>query len=234
MRFIALLTLACVTASSAIAQDDKEAPAPELKTLKQRVSYAIGINIGRNLQRENMDIDPQILAKAIATVLADQPSALSDTEMREVFAALQAEQAKMRDAEGKANKEVGEKFLAENAKKEGVKVTKSGLQYKVIRPGTGQKPTKSDTVSTHYRGRFINGKVFDQSYEGDAPAAGDDPVSFGVTQVISGWTEALQMMQVGAKYQLYIPSDLAYGPQGRPGIPPNSTLVFDIELISVK
>ena len=234
MRLTALLALICITAASAVAQDDAGAAAPELKTLKQRVSYAIGVNIGRNLQQQEVDVDPQILAQAIATILADQPSALSNAEMQEVFTAMQEEQAKMRAAAGEAAKAAGEKFLAENAKKEGVKVTKSGLQYKVIRPGTGQKPTKSNTVSTHYRGRFIDGKVFDQSYEGDAPVATDEPVSFGVTQVISGWTEALQLMQVGAKYQLYIPSDLAYGPQGRPGIPPNSTLVFDIELLNVK
>jgi FKBP-type peptidyl-prolyl cis-trans isomerase FkpA/FKBP-type peptidyl-prolyl cis-trans isomerase FklB len=232
MHLIATIAMICAISSPCFAQDD--AAAPELKTTKDKVSYAIGRNIGRNIKAQDLDLDPQILASAIAAVLADQPSALTDDEMTAAFAALQEEQAKKRAAMAEANKAAGAKFLAENAKKEGVKVTASGLQYKVIREGTGPSPKKSSTVTTHYRGRLLDGEIFDESYAGESPEPSEDPRSFGVSQVIPGWTEALQLMKVGGKIQVYVPGDLAYGPQGRPGIPPNSVLIFDVELLNVK
>ena len=137
-------------------------------------------------------------------------------------------------AKAAKNLEDGKAFLAANKAKDGVKVTKSGLQYIVLKEGTGAVPTRASTVSTHYRGKLIDGTVFDNSYEGDDPTEADTPTSFGVTQVIKGWTEALQLMKVGAKYRLFLPSELAYGENGPAGIGPNSVLVFDIELVASK
>ena len=141
---------------------------------------------------------------------------------------LQAQRQEKSKKEGEENKTKGDQFLAENKKKEGVQTTASGLQYKIITKGTGPIPKPDDTVKTHYRGTLIDGTEFDSSYKRG------EPVTFGVNGVIKGWTEALLMMPVGSKWQLFIPSDLAYGPSGRPGIPPNSTLLFDIELISIE
>jgi FKBP-type peptidyl-prolyl cis-trans isomerase len=143
---------------------------------------------------------------------------------------MQMDQAKKAeaDAAGPRNKKEGEDFLAANKKKEGVTTTESGLQYEIIKKGEGAKPTKADTVVTHYKGTFLNGKQFDSSYDRNEPA------KFPVTGVIAGWTEALQLMPVGSKWKLYIPSDLAYGPNGRQGIPPNSMLIFELELLSIE
>jgi FKBP-type peptidyl-prolyl cis-trans isomerase len=200
------------------------APGP-YKSLKERSSYAIGLNIGRDMKEGDMDIDIAVLAKGIADSLAAAKPAMSQEQIEQTMAELQNYQfAKL----AKKNKQDGADFLAENKKKDGVKTLPSGLQYKVIKQGTGATPTATDTVTTHYRGTFLNGKTFDSSYDRGQPA------QFPVNKVIPGWTEALQLMKVGDKWQLFIPSELAYGEKGAGAdIPPNATLIFDIELLDV-
>ncbi len=216
------------------AQEEKPAKeeAPKLETTTEKASYAIGYNIGKDLKRQGLVLDPKTIAVGIAAAMNGTKSALSEEEVAEVFAALRQELTKKESEKGTKNLEAGKKFLEDNKKKDGVKVTKSGLQYLVIKEGDGAVPTKSSTVSTHYRGTLVNGTVFDASYKGDAPAEGDEPVSFGVTQVIKGWTEALQLMKVGSHYRLFIPSELAYGENGPGEIGANSALIFEIHLIN--
>lgn len=230
--------LAGVLATTAQAQDRAaEAKAaevkPELKPTKENISYAIGMNIGGNIKRQGIEADVEVLAKAIKDVMADGTTRFTEQEAQQILMAMTAELRTKQEAERKLqagkNKAEGETFLAENAKKSGVKKTESGLQYKVITAGTGEQPKVSDTVSTHYRGRLINGTEFDSSYKRGQPA------EFPVTGVIKGWTEALQLMPVGSKWELYIPSDLAYGERGSGrDIGPDATLIFEIELIEIK
>ncbi len=235
---IALL-LAAVAVVPTVGQDEKEpkeeVKAPALKTTKEKVSYGIGMNIGRDLARQKLDIDPAILARGIADALANRKSALSPEELQEAFEQLQQQMASKAKLAGEKAKQDGVTYLDANAKKEGIKVTKSGLQYQVLRSGKGATPKATDTVATHYKGRLINGTVFDGSYEGNEPTENDKPVEFPVNGVIKGWTEALQLMKVGDKWRLHIPSDLAYGERGAGGdIGPHQVLVFDIELLEVK
>jgi len=205
-----------------------------LKTQKDKVSYSIGMDIGTTLKKQELDVDPAILARGIRDSMSGQKPLMTDQEMRDTIAAFQkemmAKQQEQTKQMGEKNKKQGEAFLAENKKKEGVKTLPSGLQYKVITAGKGKKPKATDTVTTHYRGTLIDGTEFDSSISRGKPA------SFPVNGVIPGWTEALQLMEEGAKWQLFIPSNLAYGERGTPGGPigPNATLIFDIELISVQ
>ncbi|QDT30749.1 Peptidyl-prolyl cis-trans isomerase Mip precursor [Gimesia panareensis] len=215
-------------ASLAQAQNEKS----QLKDQKQKVSYGIGFNLGQNLMRDNLDLDPQILAKGIIDAMTKQKPQMTEDEIRATLLAFQEQlrkdaQTKMEKA-AQANVAKGKKFLADNAKKEGVKTTKSGLQYKVIKSGKGKTPKLTDEVTTHYRGTLIDGTEFDSSYKRKQPA------TFPVNRVIGGWTEALQLMKEGDKWQLFIPSDLAYGERGSgPDIGPNEVLIFDIELLKV-
>lgn len=203
-----------------------------LKDEKDKISYGYGMEIGKNLKRQGIEINPDLLAQGLKATLSGDKTLLTEDEVRQTMMAfqqkMQASRAEKTKKEGEENKTKGEAFLAENKKKEGVQTTASGLQYKVITKGTGPMPKADDTVKTHYRGTLIDGTEFDSSYKRGEPA------TFGVTQVIKGWTEALLMMPVGSKWQLFIPGDLAYGPGGRPGIPANATLLFDIELISIE
>jgi FKBP-type peptidyl-prolyl cis-trans isomerase FklB len=203
-------------------------PAPELKTLKQKASYSIGTSIGSNMKRTGLDVDLAVLIRGITDALSGAKPALSPQEMQESIAALQQETAK-RLADG--NKQEGVQFHAKNKQQQGVTTLPSGLQFKVLKAGDGKvSPKATDTVTTHYKGTLLNGNVFDSSYDRGQPA------SFGVNQVIAGWTEALQKMKVGDKWQLFIPSELAYGERGTPGgeIGPNATLVFEIELLAIE
>ncbi|KAA0135906.1 MAG: FKBP-type peptidyl-prolyl cis-trans isomerase [Gimesia chilikensis] len=215
-------------ASLAQAQNEKS----QLKDQKQKVSYGIGYNLGQNLMRDNLDLDPQVLAKGIMDAMTKQKPQMTEDEIRATLLAFQQQlqkdaQAKMQKA-AQENVAKGKKFLADNAKKEGVKTTKSGLQYKVIKSGSGKTPKLDDRVTTHYRGTLIDGTEFDSSYKRNQPA------TFPVNGVIGGWTEALQLMKEGDKWQLFIPSDLAYGERGSgPDIGPNEVLIFDIELLKV-
>ena len=217
---------AMLIAGAAVAQDK-----PDLKDPKARVSYALGSDIGTNLKRQDLDLDPKILASAIADAFAGK-SAMTEKDVRAALDDLRKmAMAKMEaksKVDGEKNVKDGEAFLAANAKKEGVKTTASGLQYKVLKAGTGAMPKSSDEVKVHYHGTLIDGTVFDSSVERG------EPVSFPVTGVIPGWVEALQLMKVGDKWQLTIPSKLAYGPNGAGGkIGPNAVLVFDVELLAI-
>ncbi len=209
------------------------AQAQELETSEERISYTIGMDIGQSLGEQDMALDIDLLVAGLRAAYAGEPTLLSREEAlaeREAF--MQRRQAQMAEAmnrQASANLAEGEAFLAENAQKEGVQVTESGLQYRVIESGDGAQPKATDRVTVHYRGTLINGTEFDSSY------ARGEPATFALNQVIPGWTEGVQLMKEGATYQFYIPSDLAYGPEGRPGpIGPNATLIFDVELISVE
>ncbi len=228
-----LFALAAVPANAQNTAPEKSGT-PALETTLDKASYAIGYNIGKDMQKQGLDPNPKALVAGIAAALAGEKSVLSPEEIQTVFKALQGEMQKKADEKAAKNLADGEAFLEANKKKDGVKVTKSGLQYIVLEEGTGATPTRESTVSTHYRGKLIDGTVFDNSYEGAEPTDADTPAEFGVTQVIKGWTEALQLMKVGAKYRLFIPSELAYGAKGPPTIGPNAVLVFDLKLVSAK
>jgi FKBP-type peptidyl-prolyl cis-trans isomerase FklB len=213
-------------------------PAAPAMTPKQKASYGIGMNVGRSIKQQGLgadDLDVNAVARGIFDALAGKEPALSQGELSAAFAELQRMIEAKKTAAAAKNAEGGKKFLAANAKKPGVKTTKTGLQYEIIRSGSGATPTKSDTVTTHYKGQLINGDIFDGSYRGKAPTPADEPISFPVGGVIAGWTEALQMMKVGDKWRLFIPSELAYGERGAGAdIGPGATLIFEIELIAIK
>lgn len=204
-----------------------------LKTRKDKVSYGIGMNIGSSLKRDGIDVDADLLMKGLRDSLSGGKTLLSEEEYRATLTALQKEMMEKQAAAVKAaaekNKKEGEAFLAENGKKEGVVTLPSGLQYKVIQSGSGKTPTSGDTVETHYRGTLIDGTEFDSSYQRGETA------TFPVSGVIPGWTEALQKMKEGDKWQLFVPPNLAYGERGAGReIGPNATLIFEVELIAVK
>lgn len=200
-----------------------------LKSQKDKVSYIIGMDIGNNLKKQSIEVDPNILAKGVKDTLSGVKPLLTEKEIQETMATFQKEMMAKQEEVAKKNKAEGEAFLAENKKKEGVKTLVSGLQYKVIKAGTGKKPKSNDTVTVHYRGTLINGTEFDSSYKRG------QPVSFPVSGVIPGWSEALQLMEEGAKWTLFIPSNLAYGERGAGGvIGPNANLIFEVELVSIQ
>ncbi len=204
----------------------------DLKDTKQRVSYSIGADIGKNFKRSEIEVDVKALSAGMADALTGK-TALTEEEMKDTLQKFQTEMmAKMQGKQkesGDKNLKAGEDFLAANAKKEGVKVLPSGLQYKVIKSGTGKSPKATDTVKTHYHGTLIDGTVFDSSVERK------EPVSFPVNRVIPGWTEALQLMKEGDKWTLFVPAKLAYGERGAgQKIGPNSALVFEVALLSIE
>jgi FKBP-type peptidyl-prolyl cis-trans isomerase FklB len=227
------MTLAVLCAALAISAAAYAADAPALQGEKEKLGYSIGMDIGATLKRQSVEVDVDALTKGLKDSYTGGKTLLSEDESRETIAAYQKQvmekQAEAMKQLGERNKMEGEKFLSENGKKEGVKTLPSGLQYKVITPGTGKSPKLTDTVTTHYRGTLIDGKEFDSSYKRGEPA------TFPVSGVIAGWTEALQLMKEGAKWQLFLPPNLAYGERGAGrDIGPNATLVFEVELISVK
>lgn len=204
-----------------------------LKDKKDKVSYAIGLDVGNAMKKQSIDINTDIFVKGLKDALSGEKKLMTDDEIRETMTAFSHEMAEKQKEKmqkvGEKNKEEGDAFLADNKKKEGVKTLPSGLQYKVIEEGKGKTPKAGDTVTVNYRGTLIDGTEFDSSYKRGQPA------TFPVSGVIKGWTEALQLMKEGAKWQLFIPSDLAYGDKGAGGmIGPNAVLIFDVELISVK
>jgi FKBP-type peptidyl-prolyl cis-trans isomerase len=204
-----------------------------LQTPKDKTSYAIGINIGKSMQRDGVDISPKILARGLEDALASGKQLMTDEEVKATLTAFQTDMRKRQmekmQAVAEANKKQGDEFLAANKSKEGVITLPSGLQYKILQQGTGPKPSATDSVVCNYRGTLINGTEFDSSYKRGQPA------TFAVGGVIKGWTEALQLMPVGSKWQLFIPADLAYGTRGQgPAIGPNATLIFDLDLVSIQ
>ncbi len=208
------------------------AEASPLKTQKDKVSYAIGVQIAMSVKNSGIDTDPELVTKAIRDTLSNGKMLMTEDEVRGTLIALQQEvkekQTQTAAKMGEENKKSGEAFLAENAKKEGVVTLPDGLQYKILKAGDGKKPADTDTVSVNYRGTFTNGTEFDSSISSGKPA------TFGVTGVIPGFSEVLKLMPVGSKWQVVIPPNLAYGQNGAGGaIGPNATLIFELELVSI-
>jgi FKBP-type peptidyl-prolyl cis-trans isomerase FklB len=234
-RISIAVTLVVLLCCAGLFAQQQTAPAQSAPTMtdQQKKSYSIGLNIGLNLFEQEVTVDVASLTKGIQDGLANSKPALSEEEIRTVLTNLQKEVADRQEVKRKAladkNSKDADAYLAENKTKEGVVTLPSGLQYKILKAGTGPKPLATDTVVTHYKGTFLNGQQFDSSYDRGEPA------TFTVNGVIPGWTEALQLMPVGSKWQLVIPPKLAYGEKGFQNvIPPNSTLLFDIELISIQ
>jgi FKBP-type peptidyl-prolyl cis-trans isomerase len=228
MRFFAMLAIGLLLISCQNNAQDKV----ELNSRKDSVSYAIGYSIGQNFKMQEIDVDPVIVSAAIADVMGEKDALLTDEQAQQIWMSYQGEmmqaQQKKREEQAKTNKEEGAKFLAENAKKEGVVTTESGLQYKVIKMGDGPKPAPTDQVKCNYKGTLLDGTVFDSSYDRGEPA------TFPLNGVIKGWTEVLQLMPVGSTFEAYIPGDLAYGERGAGAkIGPNATLIFTIELLEI-
>lgn len=202
---------------------------PILDNENKKISYVIGRQIGQSLKAQNMtDLDIPTLQLAINDFLNNKPSLITEEEANIVMTSFQQKKLEEYKIKGQETKQQGLDFLAKNKDKQGVKVSASGLQYEIIKEGIGDSPKATDKVKVHYEGKLINGEVFDSSIKRG------EPVTFPLNGVIAGWTEGLQMMKVGGKSKLYIPSELAYGEQGRPGaILPNSVLIFDIELLEI-
>jgi FKBP-type peptidyl-prolyl cis-trans isomerase len=217
-----ILFISAVT-TTALAADKKFA------SEKERLSYAIGVQIGGSLKQQGFtDIDPVALGAAIADVLNNNKMQVSTEDMQAAIKSFQKKKMAELEAKGKAAKEAGDKYRAKNKKKKGVKVTKSGIQYEILKAAKGKKPKATDTVTVHYKGSLVNGKVFDSSI------ARGKPATFPLNGVIKGWTEILPMMSVGSKWRVVIPPELAYGAHGSGPIGPNETLIFEIELLSIK
>ena len=245
---ITLVALLVCSAFASYAEDAKQGPSPSanpattstFKDEKDKVSYSLGVDIGRTLQKFQLDLNEAALSQGIADVLDSKPMAMTDQELQTTLQAFQQKMIqKQQEAQSKKQEEMkgvaekneadGKKFLDDNSKKPGVKTTASGLQYKVIKEGSGDKPKDTDVVETNYRGTTIDGKEFDSSAKHGSTA------SFPVNGVIKGWSEALKLMPVGAKWELYVPADLAYGTEGYgDDIAPGSTLVFEVELLNIK
>lgn len=206
--------------------------ATELETEAQKLGYIIGMDIGSSLKQQGADLDLDALIDAIRATYNDQELAMSPEEAatirEEYIAKRRAEAEQVRQSQAADNAAEGDKFLLENRLQEGVQMTDSGLQYKVITMGDGAKPAASDRVTVHYRGTLLNGSEFDSSYTRNEPA------TFQLNQVIPGWTEGLQLMPVGSKFMFYIPASLAYGANGPPQIGPNATLIFEVELLGIE
>jgi len=230
----AIIAMACFGLFSvqACSQSSEKGAPMELKTQKDKASYSIGVSIGKNLKDQKVEIQTDILVKGLLDAYTGAKTQLTEKEMGEVLAQFQQEiMAKAQEEaakKGGENKSKGEKFLADNKNKPGVKTTPSGLQYTVISEGTGPKPTASSTVKVHYTGKLIDGTTFDSSVDRG------EPIEFPLNGVIKGWTEGVQLMSKGSKYKFFIPSDLAYGDRGAGNaIGPNETLVFEVELLDI-
>jgi FKBP-type peptidyl-prolyl cis-trans isomerase FklB len=228
-------TPAAAPAQSTAGQTPGQAPslAPGFKTQKEKVSYAIGVEMGKGVKVQGIDVDPTIVMRGLKDGLSGAKPQMSEEELRQVITALQQEirqkQMHAEEAAATENKTKGEAFLAENAKKDGVVALPDGLQYKILTAGKGKKPAESDTVLCNYKGTFLDGTEFDSS------AKAGKPVPFEVKNVIPGFKEVLQLMPVGSKWQVFVPSNLAYGERGAGGvIGPNATLIFEVELVSIQ
>jgi FKBP-type peptidyl-prolyl cis-trans isomerase FklB len=228
MKSLSLTLITLVFCSAVLAQEKTT-----LKDAKDKVSYSIGLDIGTTLKKQKVDVNADTLAAGLRDALSGAKPQMTDDQIKETMTTFSKEltekqQAAAREASTK-NEAEGQKFLAENKTKPGVKTTASGLQYKVIKEGNGPSPKETDTVVTNYRGTLIDGTEFDSSYKRNEPA------TFPVNGVIKGWSEALQLMKKGSKYQLYVPAGLAYGSRGAgQDIGPNATLIFEVELVDIK
>lgn len=237
MKMTLTFAIALISAA-AVAQEP-----PPLNTQKDRVSYALGMDLGNQLRKQNIDVDPSLFGKGLNDALAGREALLTEKQVRDVILELQAELKKKEAARRKGpdendadsgllaayNKRAGEAFLVANKTKEGVLTLPSGLQYKILKAGDGRHPTEADTVVCHYRGTLTDGTEIDNSFKRGQPA------TFPIKGVIAGWREALQLMTVGSKWELFIPSQLAYGEKGtNSGIGPNTTILFEVELLAIK
>ena len=227
-KWILAAVTALLTSTAAVAQD----AAPEFKTDKDKFSYALGMNFGENFRKQGLELDPALFSKAFAEAFNTGKTGMSEQDMQAVLTAaaqeIRKKQAAVQAQKSEQAQKEGEQFLADNKTKEGVVTLPSGLEYKILKQGTGEKPTLDDTVVCNYKGTLINGTEFDASEKHGGPA------TFPVKGVIAGWTEALQLMPVGSKWQLFVPAGLAYGAQGPPDIGPNATLIFEVELVSIQ
>lgn len=224
MKTYAAIVVLGLTSASLWAAD-----AAELKTPQQRLGYSMGHQLGADFKAKEIDMDPDAFSRGLKDALKGGDSAMTDAEIMSTLQAYGEAMTQKRMAQAEANRKDGEAFLAANKKKKGVKTLESGLQYKVIKQGTGKSPTINDTVVAHYRGTLINGKEFDSSYSRNEPA------TFPLRGVIKGWQEALPLMKEGGKMQIFVPSDLGYGARGAGrDIGPNSALIFEIELQKVQ
>lgn len=226
MRKLIVPVMLSFLASTAIeAQEQEKKP----ETLAERVSYGIGLNLGKSLKSDGVPVSIEFLMKGIAAAIAGEDSLLSEEEIRLAMTELQDHMRQRQAMQAQENVKAGEEFLAKNKDRAGVIALPSGLQYEVLEEGNGPKPKVTDSVSVNYRGTLLDGTQFDSSYESGRPA------TFATNRVIPGWTEALQLMKVGSKWKLFIPANLAYGMQGfPPDIGPNSTLLFEIELLGIE
>jgi len=232
MRKMTLMGLALCCAVIAVPQVSAKGT-QVLKTQKDKISYSVGVSVARNFQQQGVEINPDVMIVGLKDALTGGKLQFTEDEIHKILNTYQEElrlkQAKARDAAAEKNGKDGAAFLAANKMQKGVVTLPSGLQYKILKEGDGRKPTDADTVECHYRGTLVNGTEFDSSYRAGKP------VSFKVTGVIPGWTEALKLMSVGSKWQLFIPSQLAYGERGAGNrVGPRETLIFDVELIAIK
>lgn len=227
MRTLKMKTICRVVLAGLLVAGTRAADNEALTDPAKKFSYSLGMSLGNNLKRSGVDpaqVDVELLSRGLKDAAAGHTQ-LNDTEARNAIMAFQTE---ARNQLAAKNKTAAEEFLTANQSKPGIVTTASGLQYKVLTEGAGDSPKATDNVSVHYRGTLLDGTEFDSSY------ARNQPATFGVGQVIKGWTEALQLMRPGAKWQLFIKPELAYGESGRPNIPPNSLLIFDVELLSIQ
>ena len=224
MKSITVVTLALSLVVTALAEDKPAQP----KDQKDKFSYAVGLNIGMNFKRQNIDANPDMVTAGIKDAMAGKPQ-MTTEQVKQTMMDFEKDMQQKQADDAKKNNAAAEKFLADNKSKEGVKTTASGLQYKVLKEGNGAQPKATDTVTVNYRGTLTDGTEFDSSYKRGQPA------TFPLAGVIKGWTEGLQLMKVGSKYQFFIPPALAYGDHPpTPQIPPGSTLIFEVELMDVK
>lgn len=233
MRFLAFPALFAVSAVALGCGQQAVGGGSKLVSSDDSVSYILGYKMGENLKQQSVPVKPDLIFAGLKEGMAGSVAKFSDSVMQSTMMAFQVRmmgiQRQKDSAAGLENRKDGEKFLADNKGKDGVKTTPSGLQYKVVKEGTGPRPAKTNTVTVHYKGTLLDGKEFDSSYKRGQPA------TFPLNQVIPGWTEGVALMNTGAKYEFWIPGDLAYGAQGSPPtIPPNATLHFEVELISFK
>lgn len=225
MRALAAIAFGVILVAGHVVAADEST----MKEQKDKVSYSIGFSLGSNLKNQQVIIDPEIMARGLKDAYSGAQPLLPEKDIQETMMSFQKEMLVKQKATAEKNRVEGEAFLFENKKKEGVVTLPSGLQYKILNEGSGRMPSSNDTVTVNYRGTLIDGTEFDSSFKRNAPA------SFQVKGVIRGWSEALQLMKEGSKWQLFIPSNLAYGERGAgPQIGPNSTLIFEVELLSIK
>ena len=222
MKFVGIAALAVLLMSCQGNTQNKS----DMKTQKDTVSYGIGLNIGKNLKAQSIDIDPDLLIQGVKDQMAGSKTLITEEQAQAAIMSMQ-QQGMTKQLE--KNKKEGEAFLAENKKKDGVKTTASGLQYKIIKDGTGPKPKADQRVTVNYRGTLVDGTEFDSSFKRGQPA------EFAISEVVKGWGEAMQMMSVGSKWEIYFPPDLGWGERGAgAAVPPNATVIFEVELLGIK